>query len=60
MSARVDPECNAVEWLRVRLAKRREQLEDGCPSKSVAELEAEIVELERAIGELRFARFAVR
>jgi ABC-type phosphate transport system auxiliary subunit len=57
---RVDPECNAIEWLRTRLAKRREQLEDGCESKSVVELEAEIVELERAIGELSFARFAAR
>jgi hypothetical protein len=57
---KVDPECNAIEWLRTRLAKRREQLEDGCEYKSAVELEAEILELERAIGELTFARFAGR
>lgn len=53
-----DPECDAIEWVRARLAKRREQLEEGARGRSSEEVGAEVAALERTLGELTFARFA--
>jgi len=51
-----DPERDAVEHVRAKLARRQEQLERARGGEA-EELELEIAQLEKTLGELTFARF---